>query len=49
LRAGACAVAVGAELIDDANIRAGKHEVFEDRARQFLEVIRTTREKIKAG
>jgi 2-dehydro-3-deoxyphosphogluconate aldolase / (4S)-4-hydroxy-2-oxoglutarate aldolase len=49
LRAGACAVAVGGELIDSANVRAGKHEVFEERARQFLEVVRSTREKIKAG
>src|SRR5450432_2652770 len=37
LRAGACAVAVGAELIDGANIRAGSYEVFEERAKQFLE------------
>jgi 2-dehydro-3-deoxyphosphogluconate aldolase/(4S)-4-hydroxy-2-oxoglutarate aldolase len=43
LRAGACAVAVGGELIDADNIRAGRYEVFEERARQFLEVIRHTR------
>jgi 2-dehydro-3-deoxyphosphogluconate aldolase/(4S)-4-hydroxy-2-oxoglutarate aldolase len=43
LRAGACAVAVGAELIDDANIRAGKHEVFTGRAQQFLEAIKAAR------
>lgn len=43
LRAGACAVAVGAELIDGANIRAGHYEVFEERAKRFLEVIRKTR------
>jgi len=43
LRAGACAVAVGAELIDVPNIRAGRHEVFEERAKQFLEAIRATR------
>lgn len=49
LRAGACAVAVGAELIDVPNIRAGRHEVFEERAKQFLEVIRATREQMKAG
>jgi 2-dehydro-3-deoxyphosphogluconate aldolase/(4S)-4-hydroxy-2-oxoglutarate aldolase len=46
LRAGACAVAVGAELIDGENIRAGRHDVFEDRAKRFLEVIRTTREQL---
>ena len=49
LRAGACAVAVGGELIDGANIRAGRHEVFEERAKQFLEVIRATREQMKNG
>jgi 2-dehydro-3-deoxyphosphogluconate aldolase/(4S)-4-hydroxy-2-oxoglutarate aldolase len=43
LRAGACAVAVGGELIDGANIRAGRYDVFEERAKQFLEVIRATR------
>jgi 2-dehydro-3-deoxyphosphogluconate aldolase/(4S)-4-hydroxy-2-oxoglutarate aldolase len=47
LRAGACAVAVGGELIDSANIRAGRHEVFEERAKQFLGVIRATREQMK--
>src|ERR1700747_1389354 len=31
LKAGACAVGVGAELIDAANIRAGKFDVFEER------------------
>jgi 2-dehydro-3-deoxyphosphogluconate aldolase/(4S)-4-hydroxy-2-oxoglutarate aldolase len=49
LRAGACAVAVGGELIDSANVRAGKHEVFEERAKQFLEVVRSTRAQMKAG
>jgi 2-dehydro-3-deoxyphosphogluconate aldolase/(4S)-4-hydroxy-2-oxoglutarate aldolase len=49
LRAGACAVAVGGELIDGANIRAGRYEVFEERAKQFLEVIRITRKEMRAG
>lgn len=49
LRAGACAVAVGAELIDGANIREGHYEVFEDRAKRFLEVIRKTREQMGPG
>jgi 2-dehydro-3-deoxyphosphogluconate aldolase/(4S)-4-hydroxy-2-oxoglutarate aldolase len=43
IRAGACAVAVGAELIDGANIRAEHYEVFEERAKQFLEAIRKAR------
>jgi 2-dehydro-3-deoxyphosphogluconate aldolase/(4S)-4-hydroxy-2-oxoglutarate aldolase len=49
LKAGACAVGVGAELIDSAHIRAGKFEVFEQRARQFLEVIAKTRGEMSAG
>jgi 2-dehydro-3-deoxyphosphogluconate aldolase/(4S)-4-hydroxy-2-oxoglutarate aldolase len=36
LRAGADAVAVGAELIDAKTIGEGRYEVFEERARQFL-------------
>src|SRR5258708_2282794 len=36
LRAGAAAVAVGAELIDAKTIGEGRYEVFEERARLFL-------------
>jgi 2-dehydro-3-deoxyphosphogluconate aldolase / (4S)-4-hydroxy-2-oxoglutarate aldolase len=36
LRAGAAAVAVGAELIDAKTIAEGKYQVFEERARLFL-------------
>jgi 2-dehydro-3-deoxyphosphogluconate aldolase / (4S)-4-hydroxy-2-oxoglutarate aldolase len=36
LKAGAAAVAVGAELIDAKTIAEGRYEVFEERARQFL-------------
>ena len=43
LRAGAAAVAVGAELIDAAHIREGKYEVFEERARRFLDAIAQAR------
>ena len=48
LKAGACAVAVGGELIDAETIKAGKYEVFEERARQYLEIVRKTREELKA-
>jgi 2-dehydro-3-deoxyphosphogluconate aldolase/(4S)-4-hydroxy-2-oxoglutarate aldolase len=48
LRAGAAAVAVGAELIDSAHIREGRYEVFEERARRFLEAVRKAREEMKA-
>lgn len=43
LRAGACAAGVGAELIDNANIREGHYEVFEERARRFLEAVAKAR------
>lgn len=43
LKAGACAIAVGGELIDEKTIRENKYEVFEDRARQFVEIVRKTR------
>lgn len=46
LRAGACAVGVGSELIDAATIKAGTFEVFEERARQFLAVIQKTRAEL---
>jgi 2-dehydro-3-deoxyphosphogluconate aldolase/(4S)-4-hydroxy-2-oxoglutarate aldolase len=36
LKAGAAAVAVGAELIDAKTIGEGRYEVFEERARRFL-------------
>jgi 2-dehydro-3-deoxyphosphogluconate aldolase/(4S)-4-hydroxy-2-oxoglutarate aldolase len=36
LKAGAAAVAVGAELIDAKTIADGRYEVFEERARKFL-------------
>jgi 2-dehydro-3-deoxyphosphogluconate aldolase/(4S)-4-hydroxy-2-oxoglutarate aldolase len=47
LKAGACAVAVGGELVDAKTIREERFEVFEERARQFLEVIRKAREEMK--
>lgn len=49
LKAGACAVAVGADLVDAKTIAAGNFEVFTERAEKFLEVIRTAREEMKAA
>lgn len=49
LRAGACAVGVGAELIDSAHVRERRFEVFEERARRFLEVVAKTRDLMKAA
>jgi 2-dehydro-3-deoxyphosphogluconate aldolase/(4S)-4-hydroxy-2-oxoglutarate aldolase len=49
LKAGACAVAVGGELIDEKTIKEGKYEVFELRARQFLDVVRVARGEMRGG
>ena len=46
LKAGACAVAVGGELIDAATIQAGKYEVFEERARQYVAVVKKARSEM---
>src|SRR5437588_9999381 len=43
LKAGACAVAVGGELVDAASIKEGRFDVIEDRARQYLAVIAKAR------
>jgi 2-dehydro-3-deoxyphosphogluconate aldolase/(4S)-4-hydroxy-2-oxoglutarate aldolase len=47
LKAGACAVAVGGELIDAKTIAEGRYEVFEERARQFLAVVEKARAEMK--
>ena len=39
LKAGACACGVGSELVDGATIKAGKYEVFEERAREYLAAV----------
>ena len=50
LRAGACAVAVGGELVDAKTVQEGRFEVFEDRARQYLAEVKKARtEKAAAG
>jgi len=49
LKAGACAVAVGAELVDERSVREGRFEVIEQRARQFLEAISRARADIAAA
>src|SRR3954454_6247273 len=49
LKAGSCSVAGGGELIDAQTIKEGRYEVFEDRARQYLEVVRKTRTELGGG
>ncbi len=49
LRAGACAVAVGGELIDAKSVQEGNFDVFEERARQYMAKVKEARsEKVKA-
>src|SRR5579871_2210096 len=49
LRAGACAVAVGGELVDAKSIKEGRYDVIEERARQYLAVVAKARAEIKAA
>jgi 2-dehydro-3-deoxyphosphogluconate aldolase/(4S)-4-hydroxy-2-oxoglutarate aldolase len=49
LKAGACAVAVGGELVDTKLIQEGRYEVLEERARQFLAAIGKARSEIRAA
>ncbi len=49
LKAGACGVAVGAELIDPKSIAEGKYEVFEERARQYLAAVQKARGELAAA
>ncbi len=49
LKAGACAVAVGGELVDTKSIREGRYDVIEERARQYLAVIARARADMKTA
>jgi 2-dehydro-3-deoxyphosphogluconate aldolase/(4S)-4-hydroxy-2-oxoglutarate aldolase len=49
LKAGACAVAVGSELVDAKLIRENRYEEMEQRARQYLECISRARGELKAA
>ena len=48
LKAGACAVAVGGELVDAKSMKEGRFDVIEDRARQYLAVIAKARAEMQA-
>lgn len=45
IRAGACAVAVGGNLVDKAAVAAGEWHVLTDTARQYVEVVRNARQE----
>ncbi len=49
LKAGACAVAVGAELVDAKSMKEGRYEVIAQKARQYLEVIARARREMEAA
>jgi 2-dehydro-3-deoxyphosphogluconate aldolase/(4S)-4-hydroxy-2-oxoglutarate aldolase len=46
LKAGACAVAVGAELVDAKSVKEGRYDLIRDKARQYLEVIAKARAEL---
>jgi 2-dehydro-3-deoxyphosphogluconate aldolase/(4S)-4-hydroxy-2-oxoglutarate aldolase len=49
LKAGACAVAVGGELVDAKSIKEGRYDAIEQKARQYLEAIAKARAEMKAA
>jgi len=49
LKAGACAVAVGGELVDAQSIREGRFDLIEEKARQYLAAIAKARSEMKAA
>ena len=49
LQAGACAVAVGGELVDAKLVAAGRFDALEDLARKYLAVIAQARQEMKAA
>src|ERR1700683_877845 len=48
LKAGACAVAVGGELVDAHSIKHGYYHVIEERARQYLAAVAKARQEMAA-
>ncbi len=49
LKAGACAVAVGGELVDGKSIKEGRYDVIEAKARQYLAAIQKARAEMAAA
>ena len=48
LKAGASAVAVGGDLVDAKTIKEGNYPIFTERAKRFLDVVKTARSEMKA-
>jgi 2-dehydro-3-deoxyphosphogluconate aldolase/(4S)-4-hydroxy-2-oxoglutarate aldolase len=49
LKAGACAVAVGGELVDARLIREGRYDLIEEKARHYMAAISKAREEMHAA
>lgn len=49
LKAGACAVAVGGELVDGKLIAEGRYDTIEERSRQFMAAVGKARSEMKAA
>jgi 2-dehydro-3-deoxyphosphogluconate aldolase/(4S)-4-hydroxy-2-oxoglutarate aldolase len=49
LKAGACAVAVGGELVDAKSIKENRYDVIQERAKQYLECVAKARADLKAA
>jgi 2-dehydro-3-deoxyphosphogluconate aldolase/(4S)-4-hydroxy-2-oxoglutarate aldolase len=49
LKAGACAIAVGSEMVDAKTIREGRYDIIEDRARQYLACVAKARAEMKSA
>ncbi|MGA9624969.1 MAG: bifunctional 4-hydroxy-2-oxoglutarate aldolase/2-dehydro-3-deoxy-phosphogluconate aldolase [Bryobacteraceae bacterium] len=47
LKAGACAVAVGGELVDAKSVQEGRFDIIENRARQYLAAIAKARSEMR--
>ena len=49
LKAGACAIAVGSEMVDAKTIQEGRFDIIEERARQYLACVATARAEMKSA
>lgn len=49
LKAGACAVGVGAELVDAKTVQEGRFDIIQERARQYLAVAAKARSEMRAA
>ena len=49
LKAGACAIAVGTEMVDPKTIQQGRFDLIEERARQYLACVAKARTEMKSA